>query len=229
MLMRDFTKTKEVGDGWYNFESLDQEAEKLTLLLDQYQLQLKHGDRQVWVATLLPYDYQHPRSAETKTFHGIKSFLHRIIPSTNALLSSVLENSVARAVDEQQFREEIESGDIDGYYCALTGAWVQDCLEMLVQNVKTGKRYTYYDTYTGPGGCVVLGWADAFETDTLGQYLMKGLFVGERKEGQVMLTATNPALPQFSSTNPSFRTAYHQLVGQMKACLTREQLYEAAH
>lgn len=231
MLMRDFTTSKEVGGGWYNYEYLDQEAEKLTSLLENYQLELKHGDRQVWVATLLPYDYQHMRSIETKTSRSIKSLLRRIFPSANTRLSRILENSVNRVFNEKQLREEIESGNIEGYYCALTGAWVQDCLETLVRNVENGERYTYHDAYVNPqiGTIKLMGWAFPTEFDTLGQYLMAGTLLGERKEGQVALIATHPTLPQFSSIDPSFRTSYHQLVGQMKASLTREQLYEAAH
>lgn len=146
---------------------------------------------------------------------------------TKVLTRYIVDEGMRQHIEKLSLQRDVEDKIIDGYYCALTGSHVQDCLERLLTNVQNNERRMHHDAYEGPGGCIIIGWALAYETDTVGQYLMRGKLKGVKKDGQVHLITEHPRLPQFSVNDPSFREAYHKLVGVMKAKLTREQLIES--
>lgn len=230
-MKRDLSLIEELPNGWWNFEYLDQEAERFTELLERYKLQVQYGSSQVWVATLLPYDSEHSVVPKVRTLGPIKALLLKLLPSrakTKMLADYIFRESLREHEEQLLLQRGIEDRCIDGYYCALTGPHVQDCLEKLLTNVENGERYTYHNAYKGPSGSKVMGCALAYETDTMGQYLMKGKLSGSRNEGQVILKANHPTLSEFSIRDPSFREAYSKLVDNMKKKLTSKQLYEAA-
>ncbi len=226
----DSLSMEELSDGWRRFEYLDQETEKFTQLLEKYKLQVKRGSTNVWTATLLPYDCNFFTSKKGAS-DIVNSFLFKLLPrkiKAKALASIVINEALRDSAEETSFYKGLEDGSIDGYCCALTGSYVQSCLEQLLENVGNNERFTYYDSFRGFSGSIVTGYALSHEIDTMGQYLMNGELNGFKTEDQISLNAVHPTLPEFSVKDSSFRESYHKLISNMKKELDIEQLSLAA-
>lgn len=231
---RESTIAEKQPDGLWNFEHLSPDSEQLDELLERYQLEVKHGSSQVWIATLLPYkEDSQPVVSQTKKPGFLQSLLSMLAPaktSSSERILNCLRAPIRAQIEEESLQRGILHGEIDGYYCARTGSYFQDCLDELLKNVKKGVLYSYRDSFYSWNGCRVAGLAFAEGNDTLGQYLMKGRLIGSKSKdsGEVSLVLEHPTLSGLSARAKGFTEAYHILVQRTKLDLTSEKLLKAA-
>lgn len=228
---RETTIAEKQPDGLWNFEHLSPGVEQLNELLEAYQLEIQHGSSEVWVATLLPYSHAQPIVSPTKKPTFLQSLLSKLMPAkirNHIMAAHCIRDSMRAQVEERHLEKQILHGTVDGYYCARTGSYFQDCLEGLLENVKKGVIHSYHDAYK-MGNCTVAGWAFASENDSMGQYLMKGKLIGSKSKdnGEVSLVLEHPTLRGLSARAKGFTEAYHILVQRTKLDLTPEQLLKA--
>jgi len=223
-MLRDHTTLTNPQDGWYPFESLSTNTKRLTDFLDNYELRVHNEDSNLWVSVLLHQDNSIDIMPEYKNNGSMMGYFFKKFSGIGivrdilykSLANGIIEEGIADYRNKETFRKGIEEGTIDGYYCAMVGSYVQECIEILLDNAERGKRYTEFKAIKGPGGCTVLRGASAHEIDTLGTYLLEGQLTGKKEDWKIVLNATHPHLPDFTGRGEFFNDAYFRLVEKMK-------------